>query len=72
MTSFNIQNSKVEQINDRGNNYKISGSGNNAISEKGNVAQAVGDENKVTAGQHSLWAQVWDKLVAFWKWLRGA
>lgn len=35
MTSFNVQNSKIEQLNESGNNYKISGSGSKTHSEKG-------------------------------------
>ena len=42
MSEFNIQSSKVEQLNDSGNNYKlVSKDGNNAVSEKGNIVQKV-------------------------------
>lgn len=40
MTQFNISNSKIEQLNDKGNNYKlVNESGNNAVTEKGDITQ---------------------------------
>jgi hypothetical protein len=40
MTDCNIHNSKIEQLNNQGNNIKIvSESGNNAVSEKGKVEE---------------------------------
>jgi hypothetical protein len=74
MTNFNIHNSKVEQISDTGNNYKlVSDSGNNAISEKGNLVQTEGAQNKVHAGlpKENLLSLLWAKLTACWKWMLG-
>jgi hypothetical protein len=43
MTQFNINNSKVEQLNNTGNNYKlVNDSGNNAVAEQGNIVQTAG------------------------------
>ncbi|HEV3439736.1 MAG TPA: hypothetical protein VG122_20390 [Gemmata sp.] len=43
MTQFNINNSTIEQINDKGNNIKlVSNSGNNAVSEQGAITQTAG------------------------------
>jgi hypothetical protein len=74
MSEFNIQNSKVEQVNDGGNNYKFTGNSNtNAISEKGNVVQTTGTGNKVQVdhSKPSLLSMLWTKIKACWKWLTG-
>lgn len=40
MTTFNISNSKIEQLNSTGNNYKLSAEGgNNAVTEAGDITQ---------------------------------
>ena len=73
MTQFNISNSKVEQLNNSGSNYKlVSDSGNNAVSEKGNVVLTVGNSNKVQVDHpKGFWSLLWDKVKSCWKWLRG-
>ncbi|AMV26693.1 hypothetical protein VT84_20000 [Gemmata sp. SH-PL17] len=79
MSTFNINNSKVEQLNDTGNNYKFAGkSENNTVAEKGNVVQTTGSENKVVVDKpkaeepkEGFWAQAGKKLLGLWKWIRG-
>ncbi len=73
MSEFNIENSKIEQLSDSGNNYKITGaSGNVAISQQGGTVQTVGDENKVQVGQtESFWKLLWGKVKAGWKVVAG-
>ncbi len=73
MTEFNITNSKIEQLNDKGNNYKLANkSGNNVVADKGNAVQAAGNENAINVNQpKSFWSQAWEKIKAAWKWLLG-
>jgi hypothetical protein len=78
MSTFNINNSKVEQLNDSGNNIKFAGKAeNNTVAEEGNVVQTTGAENKVTVDKpkeepkEGFWAQAWKKVVVCWKWIRG-
>jgi hypothetical protein len=73
MTQFNIHNSKVEQVNDGGNNYKlVSDSGNNAVSEKGNIVQTAGTQNKVQVDhKDGFWSMLWEKIKGLWKWITG-
>lgn len=70
MAEFNIENSKVEQLNDAGDNIKITGnSGHVAISEKGNAVQTEGEKNKVNVDhKESFWSSLWGKVKACWKW----
>ena len=73
MAEFNIENSKIEQLNDAGNNIKITGnSGHVAISEKGNAVQTEGEKNKINVGEKKddFWTLLWGKVKACWKWLR--
>jgi hypothetical protein len=73
MTEFNIQGSKIEQLNESGNNYKITGgSGNMALSDKGSLVQTIGDQNKVQVNEKpSFWGQLWVWIRACWKWIAG-
>lgn len=74
MTEFNIQGSKIEQLNDKGNNYKlVNDSGNVAFSEKGNAVLTQGDQNKVQGDRpkDSFFSMLWAKLQMFWKWISG-
>jgi hypothetical protein len=52
---------------------KNQGDVNNAISEKGNVVQTVGDENKVKVEQpkEGFWGTLWKKVKACWGWFTG-
>ena len=54
-------------------NKNLGGDVNNAITEKGNVNQMVGDGNKVVVDQPkpSFWSLLWQKCVGFWGWMRG-
>jgi hypothetical protein len=72
MSVFNIRNSKIEQINDCGNNYKLVGKdGNNAVAEKGSIAQALGGESEaqVNRPKESFWSALWKKLKGLWGWI---
>lgn len=73
MTQFNIDNSKVEQLNDNGNNYKFAGkSETNAVSEKGNVVQVTGDGShkiQVDKPKEGFITMLMGKLTSAWKWL---
>jgi hypothetical protein len=71
VSEFHISNSKIEQVNESGNNYKIAG--NNASSEQGSVVQTTGNENKVTVQppKESFLATLWNKIKTGWKWLFG-
>jgi len=73
MSQFNIQNSKVEQLNDSGNNYKlVSRDGSNAVSDKGNIVQTAGTQNKVQVGhKDGFWFMLWTKIRGLWKWFTG-
>ena len=73
MSQVNIHNSKVEQLYDRGNNYKqVSKDGNNAISDKGTVVQTAGVQNKVQVDhKEGFWSLLWTKIKGLWKWTKG-
>jgi hypothetical protein len=74
MSTFNIHNSKVEQLNDGGNNYKFAGKADqNLVVEKGNAVQSHGDHNKnqITEPKKSFWSQVWVKLKGLWGCISG-
>lgn len=69
MSNINIQNSKIDQLNNTGNNYKqTSREGSNAISEDGGVAQSNGTENKVEVNKPkaSLLTSIWNKIKSLW------
>jgi hypothetical protein len=46
---------------------------NNAISEKGSVVQTTGADNRVQVDhlKEGVWAALWKKVKACWKWLFG-
>jgi hypothetical protein len=73
MTEFNIHDSKVEQLNDSGNNYKlVSETGSNVVSEKGDVVLTSGTGHKVQVDRpKGFWSVVWGKIRSCWKWLGG-
>jgi hypothetical protein len=58
------------QFNQTNNN---AGDVNNAISEKGNVVQAMGTSNTVQVDhpKEDFWNTFWKKVKACWKWLAG-
>jgi hypothetical protein len=69
MAQFNIANSKIDQLNNKGSNFKVTGAaGNVAVSEQGNVVQTVGSGNRVQTGvdKPDFWSVLWTKLKAFW------
>jgi hypothetical protein len=53
------------------NNNK--GDVNNAISERGNVVQSVGSENRVQVDhpKENIWMALWKKIKAGWKTIFG-
>jgi len=74
VTKFNIQNSQVEQLNNSGDNLKLtSSSGNNAVSQKGSAVQTDGAKSKVMVGtpKEGFWSTAIAKLTTCWKWLTG-
>lgn len=74
MATFNIQNSSVEQLNDQGNNVKVTGnSGHTTISEQGNIVQTSGDGNRVRVDspKQTFGSMLWKKVVACWHWIFG-
>jgi hypothetical protein len=52
---------------------KNAGDVNNAISEKGDVAQAVGARSKAQVNQpkEGFWSMLWKRVRICWKWLVG-
>jgi len=74
MTNFNINNSKVEQLNDTGDNVKVVGnSGNIVMSDHGDVIQATGHDIKVKTekGKEGLWSMLVKKIKAVGTWFIG-
>ncbi len=72
MAEFNIQNSKVEQIGDSGDNYQVKdNSGKAAYSQSGKVARNQGDNNKSQQKQPtpSIWLVIWNKFKALLRWI---
>ena len=69
MAEFNIHGSKIEQLSESGNNYKIAGTTSKvAISEQGYVTQTEGSGNKVQVDHPK--DGILKKIVkACWKWL---
>lgn len=67
MTKFNIVNSKVEQMNNSGNNYKTSAD-NYAISSQGDVVQLVGDSSQ-SYDNSAFWPQLLNKIKSCWKFI---
>jgi hypothetical protein len=65
MATFNINNSKVEQITDSGNNNKATGNG--VIANSGDVIQVTGNENKVSTQPKEGWvSQLWKNIKSLW------
>lgn len=65
MSNFNIKNSKIEQLNEKGNNYKLSSdAGNNVVSDSASIAQAQGSENRIQIAQarENLWLALWKRI----------
>jgi hypothetical protein len=60
-------------ISENGNVVQTTGSGINAISEKGGVVQTTGGANRVQVDhpKEGVWAALWKKAKACWKWLVG-
>jgi len=74
MTQFNIQGSKIEQLSDKGNNYKVtSETGNIAFAEKGNAVLTEGTQNRVQVDRpkDNLVSMLWAKLKRLWAWAFG-
>jgi hypothetical protein len=69
MSQFIVQNSNVEQMNDRGNNVKqTSTRGNNALTTSGSIVQTSGAHNapQVDHKTRSFWSNLWQKVRALW------
>jgi hypothetical protein len=66
MAEFNVSNSKIEQMNDTGDNVKITGNqGSVAITKDGQIAQTSGTGNTVEVNKpQSNW------LKKLWNWIK--
>jgi hypothetical protein len=67
MASFNIRDSKIDQLSESGNNYQFTNeSGNNTVSENGSVVQTEGRDNRIQVNKpaESLWSSLWAKAKA--------
>jgi hypothetical protein len=66
MANFNINNSKVEQVNDQGDNVKVTGNkGSVAVTKgEGQTVQTTGSENKVSVEKpkDSLLKKAWKAM----------
>jgi hypothetical protein len=72
MSEFNIKNSKIEQLNTSGNNYKVTAAGNVAVTEKGGTVQTVGTGNKVHVDHKpGILSLLWQRVKSCWKWFIG-
>ena len=73
MSQFNIRNSKIEQLNESGDNYKlVSKDGNNAVTERGNIVQTAGTRNKVQVDHKvGFWSMLWGKIKSLWTRIAG-
>ncbi|WP_020469343.1 hypothetical protein [Zavarzinella formosa] len=70
MAEFNIQNSKIEQVNDTGDNYKITGNSAPVVVSGNDAVQTAGTNNKVQVApseQPSIWGKLWEKVKGWWK-----
>ena len=73
MAEFNIQNSKIEQLNDTGGNYKVS-SNSGAVGQNVNQVQNSGTINSLSqsAGKDkSLIEKIWGWIKKAWLWIKG-
>jgi hypothetical protein len=69
MTHFNIDNSKIDQLNSTGDNIKqTTHSGDNAVSDSGNVVHTKGTGNTVQVDRpkNSLWSSIGTGLKWIW------
>jgi hypothetical protein len=69
MAEFNIKGSKIEQLSDSGNNYKIAANtGSVAMSETGDVVQARGSSKvQVNRSKEGFWVAFVKKVFS---WIR--
>lgn len=73
MANFNIRDSEIEQLNERGDNIKIAGNEAPVVVSGRDAAQAVGDRSqaKVGADKPSLFAQLKWMALKCWKYFFG-
>ncbi len=73
MAEFNITNSKIEQLNDQGNNLKIANNSAPVVVSGGDTVQTAGDGNMVETIQNekSIWGRLWQSLKSGWKAIFG-
>lgn len=72
MAEFNISNSKVDQLNDAGDNIKVTGN-QGAIAftdQNGQTTQITGNENKsvVNKPESGIWGKLWKKISGLFGW----
>jgi hypothetical protein len=68
MTQFNITNSKIDQLNDKGDNIKVGeNTGNIAVSQTGTAVSSSGAASRVQASIPKTGV-----LTTLWKWIKSA
>ena len=74
MAEFNISNSKIEQLNNEGNNHKIANNSAPVVVSGGDAVQTGGKNNMVEVAQKekpSFWAKAWEWLKGIWSGITG-
>lgn len=75
MTEFNISNSKIEQLNDHGDNVKVAGNSAPVVVAGSEAAQATGENNQLRIApknQPSLAAVIVKVVKRAWMWIFGS
>ena len=74
MAEFNISESKIEQLNDTGANYKVANNSAPVTVSGGDSVQTTGSGHKVRAAlsqKPSLAAKLWGWARRAWQWIFG-
>ena len=72
MAEFNISGSKIDQLNESGDNVKVTGNRGQVVVSGRDAGQAVGDNNRVQAASESWLSKAWAFLKGLWaKWFGG-
>jgi len=74
VAEFNISNSKIEQLNDAGDNLKISNNSAPVVVSGSDAVQTSGTNNMVEVApkeKPSFGEKVWEWVKGCWKWITG-